>query len=113
MPAKIINALTGEEWMAGGNVHIDTKGNASFKGTIKAENLYRKVAFTWGGTYGVKTRLLSNSAKYTSSNTFVRDSSIWLYIRRGKGYIEELLSSWNSTMTMNDLRTIKSEWYTL
>jgi hypothetical protein len=49
MPAKIINALTGEEWMAGGNIYINSNGDASFRGTIKAENLYRKVAITWGG----------------------------------------------------------------
>lgn len=35
-PMKVVNALTGEEWMAGGNVHISQGGSASFTGTVRA-----------------------------------------------------------------------------
>ena len=42
-PVKCVNALTGEEWLAGGSVHLSPVGDASFEGTVKARNLYHGV----------------------------------------------------------------------
>lgn len=42
-PMKCINALTGEEWAAGGNVHFDSDGNVDVSGTIRAKNLFHGV----------------------------------------------------------------------
>lgn len=47
-PAKCINAMTGEEWAAGGNVHFHANGNVSVNGTIRTDNLFRSVALCWG-----------------------------------------------------------------
>lgn len=40
-PTKCTDALSGEEWMAGGNVHIGQNGDVRVKGVIDADILYR------------------------------------------------------------------------
>lgn len=45
-PMKVMNAVTGEEWMAGGNVHIKTDGsvemeNALIRGSLMCHKVYR------------------------------------------------------------------------
>lgn len=40
-PMKCINALTGEEWMAEGKVHVDADGNVEVTGVIRATTLYQ------------------------------------------------------------------------
>jgi len=42
-PMKVMNAVTGEEWMAQGKVHVDGSGNVTVEGTIKATNLYHAI----------------------------------------------------------------------
>lgn len=37
-PSKGINAKTGEEWSAGGNIYISSSGNASFSGNVNASS---------------------------------------------------------------------------
>lgn len=53
-PTKVINALTGQEYMAGGNVRIENnaKGLAevTIKGTIMATNLYRVMSLCLDGS---------------------------------------------------------------
>ena len=40
-PMKVVNALTGEEWMAEGKVHVDADGNVEVTGVIRATTLYQ------------------------------------------------------------------------
>lgn len=42
-PMKCIDALTGEEWAAGGNVHFSETGNAEFSGILKAKELFHRI----------------------------------------------------------------------
>ena len=57
-PMKCINAMSGEEWASGGNVHFSDNGDVDINGTIRTKNLYRSVALCWGqvdAVGGVKT----------------------------------------------------------
>lgn len=57
-PMKCINAMSGEEWASGGNVHFSDNGDVDINGTIRTANLYRSVALCWGqvdAVGGVKT----------------------------------------------------------
>lgn len=49
-PMKCINAKSGEEWAAGGNVHFHADGSVDVNGTIKTNNLFKSVALCWGQT---------------------------------------------------------------
>lgn len=85
-PMKVINAESGEEWMAGGNLYIDVEGRANFRGKVMAENLYRKVAITWGGADGTATRVLQQGFK----------TSAWLYVSElGDQDAEDLAEEYN------------------
>lgn len=51
-PSKCINALTGEEWCAGGNIHFSPGGDVSVKGALMASKVSREdLLTTSGGTY--------------------------------------------------------------
>ena len=51
-PSKCINALTGEEWCAGGNIHFSPGGDVSVKGALMASKVSREELLTTsGGTY--------------------------------------------------------------
>lgn len=56
-PRKVINALTGEEYMAEGNVRVENddrgKVNVTIRGTIKADNLYQNMCLFSGGSSGI------------------------------------------------------------
>ena len=85
-PMKVINAESGEEWMAGGNLYIDVEGRANFRGKVMAENLYRKVAITWGGADGIATRVLQQGF----------ETSVWLYVAElGDSDAEDLAEEYN------------------
>lgn len=48
-PAKVVNALSGEEWKAQGNVHVESDGGLSVRGTVMADNFFNSLAVTSGG----------------------------------------------------------------
>lgn len=49
-PMKVVNALTGEEWQAQGNVHVSPEGNVTVKGTLEMKSLTIQLAdiTAWG-----------------------------------------------------------------
>ncbi|MCR4958549.1 MAG: hypothetical protein K6B13_08105, partial [Prevotella sp.] len=49
-PTKVVNALTGEEWQAQGNVHVSPEGNVTVKGTLEMKSLTVQLAdiTAWG-----------------------------------------------------------------
>lgn len=100
-PEKVVNAVTGEEWMAGGKVHVGADGGVTVEGTILARNLYRNVCvFVDGGTYfnrngerwfyNSTTKLYELSPESTSGKEqCVYDADIILMLGRGA-------SGWNT-----------------
>lgn len=67
-PSKCINALTGEEWAAGGNIHFSPRGDISVKGALMASKLSREnLLTTSGGTYHYLNPYTVNAGKKTVS----------------------------------------------
>ena len=52
-PMKVVNALTGEEWMAEGKVHVDTNGDVTMNNVeIRGSISYHKSSYTaWSGDH--------------------------------------------------------------
>jgi hypothetical protein len=100
-PVKVVNAATGEEWLAGGKVHVGADGGVTVEGTIRAKNLYRNVCvFVDGGTYfnrngerwfyNPTTKLYELSPESTSGKEqCVYDADIIIMLGRGA-------SGWNT-----------------
>lgn len=100
-PVRCVNAATGEEWTAGGNMHVSGSGNLEVEGTIRAKNLYRNVCvFVDGGTYfnrngerwfyNPTTKLYELSPESTSGKEqCVYDADIIFMLGRGA-------SGWNT-----------------
>ncbi len=66
-PMKVVNAATGEEWFAGGKVHVGADGDVTVEGTIKAKNLYRNLClFSSGGTYSNQWHYVSGTSDWIS-----------------------------------------------
>ena len=82
-PAKVINARTGAEYMAGGNVRIDKNGNVDITGTIRATNFYHRVCYYYGG--GVCINGGGEYQKYSEG-----DGNLW-YDTSGDADIIEIL----------------------
>lgn len=67
-PAKVVNAVTGEEWMAGGKVHVTGDGDVTIEGTVKAKNLYHGVCvFIEGGIYSTQWYYVAGTSDWISS----------------------------------------------
>lgn len=81
-PAKVLNALTGEEWMAAGKVHVSASGDVtmngvmatdgSFSGTVKASNFYKTLAIA-------SSQGASESQPKTSVLTDNGQPVVWLF----------------------------------
>lgn len=62
-PTKCMDALSGDEWMAGGNIAVKGNGDVDIIGTIRAKNLYHNVCLIpAAGEY-------SNDVYYVYDNT--------------------------------------------
>ena len=64
-PSKGINAKTGEEWSAGGNIYVSSSGNASFSGDINASS------FTAGQSNNLHIMTTNNSLQFMRGNTTI------------------------------------------
>ena len=64
-PMKVVNALTGEEWMAEGKVHVDSNGDVTMNNVeVRGSISYHKADYaSWnggGGYYGIYDFLYQN-----------------------------------------------------
>lgn len=59
-PVKVVNAATGEEWLAGGKVHVGADGGVTVEGTIRAKNLYRNLCLFSNGVYSTEVYYISS-----------------------------------------------------
>ena len=59
-PVKVVNAATGEEWLAGGKVHVGADGGVTVEGTIRAKNLYRNLCLFSNGVYSTEVFYISS-----------------------------------------------------
>lgn len=67
-PTKCMDALSGEEWLANGNIYVNSDGDAIFRGTVYASNLFRSVC-----------RIAGWESTLTGSKTVYYSDDWWYY----------------------------------
>ena len=105
-PMKCINAKTGEEWSAGGNVHMSSSGDVTVEGDIIAKTLIA------GDLNGLNITTTSNTISFNFGNDsrayFINDSNgMQLMIKDSNGDWQKIdwtnwipVTSQNATSTM-------------
>lgn len=104
-PSKGINAKTGEEWSAGGNIYISSSGNASFSGDINASS------FTAGQSNNLHIVTTNNSLQFMRGNTTVgrfviEGQGLQLYLLDNSGHEYKIdWGNWLNTNTSSNYTT--------
>lgn len=92
-PMKVINARTGEEWMAEGKVHVSANGNVEITGVIRATTLYQSFIDynpLWGSGQYV-TEISANKLLSDIGGTF--PNILWISSRDVESDREDLYTA--------------------
>ena len=96
-PMRVVDALTGEEWLAGGKVHVGADGGVEVEGTIRAMNLYHGVRTVMNGVPDEEWKFITNYDDLTEAQKAALGYS--RYMKDRPAALDNVTLNWSKITT--------------